>query len=322
MRTILSALPLALATLVGCAVSPGDPNADGVADAEAGSTATAIVVVERTVSGSSGLGANGGIGGENVRAEAVARFVRMRSGAVDDDALRMVGAATDFPAIGSCSQLSAFAGSGSSAPARAIALVDVGTITIESAGQKTTLSPRQLPDVADIVSGVVYTARPGDAALPARVAYLLRAGGAGSASESSSVAPFTVSAIAPAEPSEIRIAGQDVRASNGLALATVAPSAPVEITWEPGESGATDDVIYIDISGSAATSGAAVVTVPTTRCLFADVGHASLPANVLGAIDDGTVSIHRLHREAIHARGVDPGEMRFDFARVVAISRR
>jgi hypothetical protein len=33
------------------------------------------------------------------------------------------------------------------------------------------------------------------------------------------------------------------------------------------------------------------------------------------------LAVHRLHREAFSARGVDPGEVRFDFARVVSFVR-
>jgi hypothetical protein len=298
MRLPLLTLPVAIAALAGCATNV---SATGeAADAEASTTATAVVVVERTVSTAGA--------GESTRAEAVARFVRMRSGAVDDDALRMVGAAVDFPALGSCAQLPSLPSArGSAAPVRAIALVDVGAVTVESGGVKTSLVPRQLPDVADVVSGVVYAARPSDAALPPRGKYLLRAAG----SAELDVAPFVVSAAAPGEPSELRIAGQDARAAAGVAIAA---SAPVELTWE---AGAPDDSIYVDVAGAATTPA-----LPTVRCLFTDSGRASIPAAAFGGIDDGALTVHRLHREAFHVRGVDPGEVRFDFARVVAISRR
>ena len=61
---------------------------------------------------------------------------------------------------------------------------------------------------------------------------------------------------------------------------------------------------------------------PATRCLFDDGGHATLEASAFGALEDGTIAVHRLHREAFHARGIDPGEVRFDFARVVSFVRR
>jgi hypothetical protein len=89
--------------------------------------------------------------------------------------------------------------------------------------------------------------------------------------------------------------------------------AAVEVTWE---AGAGDDAIYIDVAGASAT--------PLARCLFADSGRATLPSLAFGAaaVTDGTLAVHRLHRESFKAHGVDPGEVRFDFARVVPFARR
>ena len=323
------ALLVAVACLVGCATNvfgSGDQ-----ADAEASTVATAIVVVERTVSMSPGSvsSGSGSVGGatETARGEAVARVVRMRSGPVDDEALRLVGGAVELPALGTCTALggsrdgsgSSFSGASSSSapssPMRAMSLVDVGAVTLEAGGIKTSLAPRQLPDVADLVSGVVYTARPGDGAIPARGSFVLRAAG----SADLDVAPFIVDTIAPGEPTDLRIAGQDARSAAGVALV---PNASAELTWS---AGATEDVVYVDIipsAGPAATtlgaSGAA-----TVRCVFADpAGRGALPASALAAFEDGTLSVHRLHREPFHAHGVEPGEVRFDFARAVLFSRR
>jgi hypothetical protein len=301
MRAPLLCLPLAIATLVGCA---GTVPPQGDSDAEATGSATAVVVVERTASATAA--------GDSTRAEAVARFVRMRSGAVDDDALRMVGAAVDFPALGSCAQLARTPGA--SAPVRSIALVDVGAVSIESAGVRTSLLPRSLPDVADVVSGVVYAARLEKAAsdaLPARGRYTVRASG----SPDLDVPPFTVLATAPAEPSDVRIAGSEAGATAiDVTAATAAPT--VDLAWEAATASA-DDLIYVDIGGATAS--------PVVRCLFTDAGHASIPSAAFGAIapsDEGTLTVHRLHRDAFRAAGVDPGEVRFDFARAVAVTRR
>jgi hypothetical protein len=286
--------PSALAVLAGCTTSvssPGEPPAD----AEVSTNATAIVVVE------------GSSTNEGVRTEAVARFVRARSGVVDADALRMVGAAVDFPAAGSCASL------GSRAPAaRAISLLDVGGVTLFAGESVAALQPRQLPDVADLVSGVVYSfggsaaggsATRGPALLPGKSAYLLRVDGA----PESDVAPFAVSAKSPGEPADVRFGGDDGR---GGAVSITAGQA-TELTWEAGSG---EDAIYVDLAG---TSSA-----PTMRCLFVDSGRAQLGAAAFGALDDGTITVHRLHRETFHAHGVDPGEVRFDFARVVAFVRR
>lgn len=307
MRAPLLCLPVALAALVGCA---GTVPPTGEADAEASGTATAVVVVERTISAA----------GDSTRAEAVARFVRMRSGAVDNDALRMVGAAVDFPALGSCAQVAGASMPAASAPVRSVALVDVGAVSLESSGVRTSLLPRRLPDVADVVSGVVYAARldkldkmdkAGSDVLPARGKYTVRAAG----SPDLDVPPFTALATAPAEPSDVRLAGSEASATPiDVTAATAAPT--VDLAWDAGNASA-DDVVYVDIAG--ATANAVV------RCLYTDAGRAAIPSAAFGAIapsEDGTLTVHRLHRDAFRAAGVDPGEVRFDFSRVVAVTRR
>src|SRR5262245_37485759 len=118
MRTTL--LPLGSATLlalVGCSVQAGGADS---ADAEASSPATAVVVVERTAGP-----------GDAARAEAIARFIQMRAGAIDEQALRMVGAAVEFPALGACS---AIGRSWTDSPARAVKLANVGAVSLEANG--------------------------------------------------------------------------------------------------------------------------------------------------------------------------------------------
>jgi hypothetical protein len=284
MRTTL--LPLGVASIlavVGCSVQAAQGDA---ADAEASSPATAVVVVERT-----------GGPGDTARAEAVARFVQMRAGTVDDQALRMVGAAVEFPAIGSCSTIGRTWGD---APARAVRLADVGAVSLEANGVRTSLVARQVPDVADLVSGVVYTAR-AESSLASRTRYVLRGGG------TAEVEAFEIVASAPAEPSDIRIAGQD-----GRSLVAIAPNASVDVAWDPSNA---DDLIYIDVASTDPAT-------PIVRCLFPDAGHATVPPTALGSTDDGTLSLHRLHRETFRSRGLDNGEIRFDFSRSVPFTRR
>jgi hypothetical protein len=285
--------PSVLAVLAGC-TSSVLPSSDGAGtDADVSTTATGVVVVE------------GAMGNEGTRTEAVARFVRARGGSVDDDALRIVGATVDFPALGACSALSALATArAASAPnsvSRSLALLDVGGVTLFAGEGVASLQARQLPDVADLVSGVVYSAR--SEALPSKSAYLLRIDGAAEAD----VAPFVVSATSPGEPADVRLGGDDGRSG----AITLAPGAAVDLTWEPG---AVEDAVYVDIAATAASA--------TARCLFDDGGHATLSSSAFGALEDGTVAVHRRHRESFRAHGVDPGEVRFDFARVVSFVRR
>jgi hypothetical protein len=244
------------------------------------SSITAVVTVERT---------------SGTRGDVVARFVRMRAGSVDDDALRMVGAAIELPALGTCSRLQ-------NNPSRAarMELVSAGAVSLEADGFRGNLLARQVPDVVDVVGGVVYTARAEGDVMPARGRFTLRA--SGTIEPDFEIAPFTVDANIPGEPSDLRVAGDTNNAA-------VSSSEPTEITWE---SAGGDDVIYLDVAGRGADK---------VRCLFADSGRASLATSNFPS-DEGTITVHRVHRESFHARGIDAGLMRFDFARVVGFHRR
>ena len=275
------------------------------ADAETMQAATAIVTVQRTTT------ATGESAGA-ARADAVGSFVQMRSGSVDDQALHMVRAAVDLPAKGSCTALAQTWSVEATTPARPVYLADVGAVSLEIKGldgnygsARTNLSARQQPDVADLVSGVRYIARPTEAAsLPAGSKYVLHVAG------TAVFDPFDVTAAAPADLTDVRIAGQNAAGSITLAASA---EAPVEISWEPGSA---DDAVFVDVKSRDPN-------VPVLRCLFPDgAGRATIAAWSFGGIDDGTLSLHRLHRESFRAHGVESGEIRFDFARVIPFTRK
>jgi hypothetical protein len=312
-----SALCVFLPLTVACSANLAAATDAVDADSTSGAT-SAVVVVERTV----------GVG--DARASAVARFVRMRAGAVDEDALRLVGATVDFPALGTCltapgaaRATTVAAGPSPSPNPRAVELLDVGAMSLEANGLRTSLQARQIPDVVDLLSGVVYATPAADAdALPARSVYVLRAAG----SLELDVAPFAVSASAPDEPMNVRISGQDAGPDNGGPVqlprqlsgqlpSALANDASIEVSWDAGSS---DDFVYFDVSGE---PGAQVEAQASARCLFSDVGQAALTSSAFGDTTSGTITIHRLHREPFRVKGVDSGEVRFDFARVVAFSR-
>jgi hypothetical protein len=225
----------------------------------------------------------------------VARFARVRGGAFGDGEMDLLRVGLVLPAIDACAPTSQSRG-GSDAPSpRSVELADVGSLSVEAGGAATVLAARQM-NVIDLVSGVVYW---GEGPLPSRGRYELRASGR----PELDVPPFVVSAQSPGEPQDVRLNGQP---GDKVALAP----GSVEVTWDPG---AADDVVYIDV----AARGQA-----TTRCAFTDGGRATIPSSVLGSADEGTLAIHRVHRESFRVRGIDRGEIRFDLARVVAFSRR
>jgi hypothetical protein len=216
----------------------------------------------------------------------VARFVRARQGMVDDVALRTAGV-QDLPALGTC--VTSFEGPLGAAPsaARPVDLLDVGAVTFDS----TVLLPRSLPDPAGMVSGYFYSARTNESFATAAASRVsLRASGGADLPEG-----FAVNLASPRELVDVRVAS--------LAGA-------LDVTWDATDAD-VHDFVYVD------------VLAPTfvARCSGNDYGRLTLPANVLGNVEEGSLSVHRVHRESFKTRGIDPGEVRFDLARVVTFRR-
>jgi hypothetical protein len=265
------------AASVGCAGTVAG-TAD-TADAET-LTTSAIVVISRTSDASKGSSA-----------EASARFIRVAAPTSTQDALRAIGAALEVPARGSCASVATLAAS-PTAPMPAIELLDVGMVSLEAGGMQTRLLPRQLPDVTDVVSGVVYARATEPSLLPAATPYVVHVSGA------ADLTPVDLTATAPSDPSEVRIAGED---AGGVVVA----SGPwVTFSWTPE---AADGLLYVDVRPNG------------IRCAFEDVGVAAISSLYFSS--EGTLVVHRVHRERLRAPGIDATEVRFDFARTVPYAR-
>jgi hypothetical protein len=295
MRALSPALPLlaGLAGLAGCSANVS-ASADAV-DAES-SPAAAVIVVERTT-------------GDSPRGDAVARFVRGRSGPLDEEAMRWLGLDLELPAAGACART---APEVPSMPAGGLRLLDVGRVTLTAeplvAGsdvQTMELVRRRVPDVVDVVSGVVYTASSLD--LPSHGSFEVSVVG------DPELAALRAQAEFEGEPSDVRLDGQD--ASNGAVF--VSTDAPVDLAWDASSARADADLVYVDVSVPEAAARKAFVT----RCTLADTGHASLPASAFGDAD-GSLSVHRMHRSTFRAPGVERGELRLDFAREIVFAVR
>jgi hypothetical protein len=276
-----------LVSVAGCTGAVSNPAGPG--DAEA-TTTSAVVIVERSVDVTAGT-----------RAETSARFVRIPARSSTRDALRTIGAAIDLPAPSTCASLAALANVKASSAATEVELADVGAVSLETNGHETHLIPRQLPDVTDIVSGVVYARAAEPTLFPASTRYLVHvAGGA-------DVDPFDVSAAAPADPIDVHIAGDD--AASGV---VVAAGSPIDLSWPIDGS---DDILFLDVQPAgfrcALAEGAATVDARA---------HATVPASLVD--ESGSIVVHRVHREALIARGIENGEIRFDFSRSVPYIRR
>jgi hypothetical protein len=309
-------------------------------DAAEGASSAALIVIERTVT------ADGMAHGS-----AVARFMKMRSGSLDEVTLRMVGATLDLPAPGTCAE-GAPADSASRsgvfddlAPAsggpRAVELLDVGSVAFDANGLHTSFEARALPDIVDLVTGVLYSTRAStlDAdGLPPHGSYILRSTGSVQVADPERVVPaFSVSATAVGEPDELRVDGQDAHAADGVSLSA---GARVDLAWRVGgDTADPDDVVYVELlSAVDATADGSRINV---RCTFADHGVAVIPASVfatasarvtdIGAdvgeiahseVTRGTLVVHRIHREVFQVGGIESGVIRFDFARAAEFTRR
>jgi hypothetical protein len=287
MRSHVLALALALPAAAGCSATV---SGSGAGDAEPRLLTSAVVVVERMVdaAGSS-------------HAEASARFVRVAAPTSTEEALRAIGATLTLPPAGQCVPFASLsAGSPVGEPAPVVELVDVGFVSVDADGRQTRLVSRLLPDVTDVVSGVVYakTADPG--LLPSAGLYTLRVGGR------ADVPAFEVSAQAPPDPADVSLDATDPDGT----LVVNQPS--IRFSWPPSVDG---DLVYVDVQPGAlrCTLAGRVATDPALI-------QASLPTAALG--DSGTLTIHRLRSEPLVSQGIEGGELRFDFGRSLAYVRR
>jgi hypothetical protein len=285
----LSLLAIAPAAL-GCA---GNVSGSGSA-ADAESTAThAVVVVERSTDAVDG-----------VRTEASARFVRVAASSTLDVVLQAVGAALELPARGSCASVNlAPHATPSDTPMPSVELVDVGAVALEAAGVETRFGLRQVPDVTDVLTGVVYARAADGPVLPAGAAYSLRVSGG------PNVTAFHAIAVAPNDPGDVSLAGES---ASGTLLAQ---GPALDVTWarDPAAS-AAGDVLYVDIQPAG------------VRCVLVDSGkgvgneaHASVPTSLFD--DAGTLVLHRVRRTPLVIGAVADGEVRFDFSRSLAYVR-
>jgi hypothetical protein len=280
---------LAAAATAGCT---GTISAAGTPDdAQTAMATSAVIIVERTVDATQGT-----------RAEASARFVRVAAPSSVVEGLRAIGASGELPARGTCASVVSVAGGvATDEPAPYVELLDVGSVSLVSGANETHLLPRQVPDVTDVVTGVVYARATDPTGLPAGETYSVHVAGR------PDLAAFDASAVAPPDPGDIHVAGENLDAGTLVLLR----GAAVELTWTPD---ATGDVVYADAQPAA------------VRCVLAESEkdsdnrvHATLPASLFD--DRGSLVVHRLHREPLRAPGLESGEIRFDFARSMAYVR-
>jgi hypothetical protein len=264
------------------------------ADVDGAATRAALVTIERVSAG------------DGERTEAVARFLRVRQGELGR-AARLLGASVDGPQPGTCTVPE----SGSRAEVPAVQLLDVGNVSVTTAAHTSVLRVRRMPEVAELVSGVLYTRTGESGSFPPESRYVIRAEAGGEERI------FAIAATAPRELEGVRVAGA-LLGREQVAVAAVSASGggasweTVELAWEPG---APEDIVFADIESREHGKVA--------HCAFVDRGRGELPAWALDAAGAvAGVRLRRVHREAARAvQSWDEVEVRFEFTRTFQLLR-
>jgi hypothetical protein len=264
-------VPVAILALAGCATPVGGP-----ADADP-APVHAFLRVDQAVDATGGA-----------RTHATASFLRVHEGGDPAVVARVVGAVPAMPPEGGCSRLD-------DEPAvplhtlTRVELVQVEGVTVGGDDTATSLSARAYPDVAHLVSGVVYTSPDTAGAAGRRVTFRV----AGSVD----VPSFDVAVDTPAPLEGLRV--------NGVALgSSTAPAAvaPLRVTWD-GDRGT--DAIYADFVSTGTSA--------RWRCTADALGLVG-PALAAPAGTRINVTVHRVRVAPFAAGALGTAEVRLDAA--------
>ena len=290
-RGALLAVFVAAGAATGCA--PVDDS--GGSDADTGSV-HAFLRLDRISEPGRGEG--------GAREHASASFLRTTTGQEPHVVARLVGAVPVLPPTGQCAPI------GSDDPELAlhtlspVELLQVGDVTVLSDVARTPLVARAYPDVAHLVSGVVYTTEDiADDMTRERVSF--HVGGSGDVPE------LQVEVRVPVAASDVRINGTLLASANADRPSACAGCAqgPLAVTWAPVEPG---DLFYVDVASDPGPGGVSRGT--RLRCTSA--GSSALLAtdpSLLGGAGL-IVSVHRLRTVQFQAGGLSTGEVRLDAA--------
>jgi hypothetical protein len=289
--------------LVACAPAGSNaPDLDGSDAVETGET-HGFLRVERTLLA--------GPDGKQLEGRAAATFLRSVSPEAERPlvAARLVGALIDVPREPGCSpRLQA-------EPALALRtlspvdLVPAGELSVTSDEVTTALAARAYPDVAHLVSGIVYTS-------PDIVHDVQGSSGLlhFRASGSLAVPAFDTEASAPAALDFLTVGGTPVDSAEIALPARAESPADLAIVWVPAEA---DDVAervdgeYLELT----TADGAFL-----RCVPATPGRVELPADVWSTAQTGTTNLvlHRVRTRRFQATGMASGTVQIDTATAVS----
>jgi hypothetical protein len=227
---------------------------------------------------------------EDVRAGALASFVRLPANADAAGVLRAAGLLTDVPPVGECRRTTPGQTVGMAAVTR-VELLDAGEVSVAAGGYVTTLALRAFPTVTDSIAGVVYTTRDRAAEpLPSGLTYTVAASG------TPALGALSGAATAPSA-----LGGVEVEGTPLAELESLGNARDLAVTWAAGAPG---DRLLVVIDGGSTV----------TECTFKDeAGSGTLPAQKLPAPGEATLAVHRLRQAQFTDADIAGGELRFDF---------
>lgn len=258
-------------------------------DADTGSSAHALVTVQRSVS----------VEGAAPRADVLAGFVRVPADVESRSLYELLGLRAATPAVGQCREKSlAPEATRSLLGIGRVELLEAGDVWVGATGSEATLAPHAFPTVTDQIAGVLYASRDRSAsAFPAGGAYSVRTGGG------ASMPGISITKEAPVELDTVTVGGVALAEVKELGI-----SAPIDVTWAVGAAG---DVVVAELS----TPDGLVA------CAFRDeVGAGTIPAGKFAGTGAGRFSLHRIRSATFRAPGVDFGELAFQFELVASVS--
>ncbi len=256
------------------------------ADADT-SSVRALLVVEQSAPVSAG---------DAARSQASLWFLRATDDTAADDATRLVTDELQLPQEGECIALGPRPAAEIPATLSPVELAFAGDVQIQVGSSRTELAVRAFPDVAGMISGVVYTARK-QTMLDLATDRTVRIQATGAAE----MPPFSALSEAPPMPTGLTVDG--FPASN--AELTVHRGRPFTLTWT---SGAASDLIYVDVVSAVGDSQERV------RCVASDAGRMQLPASAVPDAEAMVLTVHRVRDAALRTESGDAGTAHFDLA--------
>jgi hypothetical protein len=287
MRPLLLRHPFALAIVaMPSAACSANVVAAGT-DANASST-QALLVVERNAP------ADGA--GDGARAHASMWFLRSADEQSLEAAKRLVTDVLELPRVGECAALGSRRVEPPASSATPVELAFAGDVFVEAAGSRVQLAMRAFPDVANLVSGVVYTA-PGQSDLALSPSGRLLVGSSGS----DGLAPMEAQVEAPASPAGVEVDGAPL----GSTSLEARRGRPLMLRWQPGTA---RDLVYVDVDPVPGSPGDRV------RCAMADTGAGVVSAMAIPETPALSMAVHRVRVTPLRASAGEVGTAHFDLA--------